>query len=311
MAGDTVESDETSLSAALPKGHRSGFVAIFGRPNAGKSTLLNRVLGQKIAIVTPKPQTTRRRLLGVKTTDDCQLMFIDTPGYHRASGLLNQRMVDSALHALPDADVILWMIDAEVGPNELEAEIARRLPAGRAVVIALNKIDAVRKDSLLPMIERMSTLAPGAEVIPVSALDGEGVAQLLDALREKLPEGPRFYAGDTLTDESERALVAEFIREKVMLQTRQEIPYSIAVTVDTFEEKPERNLSVIKATIHVERDSQKGILIGRGGQKLKAIGASARRDIEKLTGTRIFLELFVRVQKEWTKRPKTLTEFGV
>ncbi len=299
------------MTAAVPKGHRSGFVAIFGRPNAGKSTLLNRVLGQKIAIVTPKPQTTRRRLLGIKTTDDCQMMFIDTPGYHRGRGLLSKRMVDNALRALPDADVVLWMIDAEIGPNALEDEIARHFPSGRAVVIALNKIDAVRKDSLLPMIDRMARLAPGADLIPISAVDGEGVAELIESVREKLPEGPRFYAGDTLTDESERGLVAEFIREKVMLQTRQEIPYSIAVTVDTFEARPERNLTVIKATIHVERDSQKGILIGRGGQQLKAIGASARRDIEKLTGTRVFLELFVRVQREWTKRPKILSEFGV
>ncbi len=306
-----MEPDEASLNAAVPEDHRSGFVAIFGRPNAGKSTLLNRLLGQKIAIVTPKPQTTRRRLLGIKTSDDCQMMFIDTPGYHRASGLLNRRMVDNALRALPDADVVLWMIDSEIGPDELEEEIARRLPSGRDVVIALNKVDAVRKDTLLPMIDSMAKLAPDAEVIPISALDGEGVSQLLAAIVDKLPEGPRFYSGDTLTDESERALVAEFIREKVMLQTRQEIPYSIAVTVDTFEEKPERNLSVIKATIHVERDSQKGILIGRGGKKLKAIGASARRDIERLTGTRVFLELFVRVQREWTKRQKTLTEFGV
>ncbi len=303
--------DESDSTARLPADHRSGFVAIFGRPNAGKSTLLNRVLGQKIAIVTPKPQTTRRRLLGVKTTDDCQMMFIDTPGYHRASGLLNERMVSNALRALPDADVVLWMIDAERGPDSLESEIAQRLPGGRAVVIALNKVDAVRKETLLPMIEHMARVAPGAEVIPISALSGDGMVPLLAALRGKLPVGPRYYAGDTLTDESERALVAEFIREKVMLQTSQEVPYAVAVTVDSFTEKPERNLSVIQATIHVERDSQKGILIGRGGQKLKAIGASARRDIETLLGTRVFLELFVRVQREWSKRPAVLTEFGV
>jgi GTP-binding protein Era len=306
-----MDSEEASKTAQLPEGHRSGFVAIFGRPNAGKSTLLNRILGQKLAIVTPKPQTTRRRLLGIHTRPDCQMMFIDTPGYHRATGLLNERMVENALHALPDADVILWMIDAEKGPDQLEDEIARRLPAGRAVVIALNKIDAVRKGSLLPMIERMAKLAPDAEVIPVSALDGEGVPTVLDAVRRRLPEGPRFYAGDALTDESERALVAEFIREKVMLHTSQEIPYAVAVTVDSFEEKPDRKLSVIKATIHVERESQKGILIGRAGGRLKTIGASARVDIERLIGTRVYLELFVRVQREWTKRPKTLTEFGV
>jgi GTP-binding protein Era len=306
-----VSSDDSDSTACLPEGHRSGFVAIFGRPNAGKSTLLNRVLGQKIAIVTPKPQTTRRRLLGIRTTDDSQMMFIDTPGYHRASGLLNERMVSNALRALPEADVVLWMIDAERGPDTLETEIAERLPPGRAVVIALNKVDAVRKDALLPMIAHMAEVAPGADVIPVSALSGDGLPQLLTAIRTKLPEGPRYYSGDTVTDESERALVAEFIREKVMLQTGQEVPYAVAVTVDSFEEKPERNLSVIQATIHVERDSQKGILIGRGGQKLKSIGASARRDIETLLGTRVFLELFVRVQSQWTKRHRTLSEFGV
>ena len=291
--------------------HRSGFVAIFGRPNAGKSTLLNRVLGQKIAIVTPKPQTTRRRLLGIYTTTESQMLFIDTPGYHRASGLLNERMVANALRALPDADVVLWVIDAERGPDSLENEIAQRLPAGRAVVIALNKVDAVRKDALLPMIAHMAQVAPGAEVIPISALSGDGVPQLLAAIREELPAGPQYYAGDAVTDESERALVAEFIREKVMLQTGQEVPYSVAVTVDSFTEKPKANLTVIQATIHVERDSQKGILIGRGGQKLKAIGASARQDIERLLGTRVFLELFVRVQSGWTKRAGTLSEFGV
>jgi len=295
----------------LPSGHRSGFVAIFGRPNAGKSTLLNRILGQKIAIVTPKPQTTRRRLLGVKTDPAWQIVFIDTPGYHRASGLLNERMVENALKALPDADVILWMIDAEVGPDGLETEIAQKLPGRRSVVIALNKVDKVRKELLLPMIQRMSQLAPGADLIPVSALTGEGVPELMKSLVRELPEGPRFYSSDTLTNESERGLIAEFVREKVMLQTRQEVPYSVAVTVDSFEEKPDRNLSVIRATIHVERDSQKGILIGRGGQKLKVIGAGARRDAERLLGTRVFLELFVRVQREWTKRRGAFDEFGV
>jgi len=304
-------SDDQGKIGAVPAGHRSGFVAIFGRPNAGKSTLLNRILGQKIAIVTPKPQTTRRRLLGIRTTDDCQMMFIDTPGYHRASGMLNKRMVDNALRALPDADVVLWVFDAERGLDDLEQEIAKRLPAGRGVVIALNKIDAVRKDSLLPLIEQTSRLAPGAAVVPVSALTGDGIAPLLEAVREALPEGPRYYAGDTLTDESERALAAEFIREKAMLRTRQEIPYSVAVTVDAFEEQPARRLAVIKATIHVERESQKGILIGRGGQTLKGIGSSARRDIEKLLGIRVFLELYVRVQRDWTKRPQVMDEFGV
>ncbi len=299
------------MNPELPEGHRSGFVAIFGRPNAGKSTLLNRVLGQKIAIVTPKPQTTRRRLLGVRTDPNWQMVFIDTPGYHRASGLLNERMLTNALRALPDADVVLWMIDAGAGLNELEVEIAQRLPKKSAVVMALNKVDAVRKDSLLPIIERMASLAPGAVIVPISARTGEGFPVLLESLENALPEGPRYYNSDTITDETERALVAEFVREKVMMQTRQEIPYSVAVTVDAFDERPERNLCVITATIHVERESQKGILIGRGGQMLKEIGASARRDIERLLDSRVFLELFVRVQKEWTKRASTLKDFGV
>ncbi len=305
------ESNSLPDATELPPDHRSGFVAIFGRPNAGKSTLLNRILGTKIAIVTPKPQTTRRRLLGVRTEPGWQIVFVDTPGYHRASGLLNQRMVSNALKALPDADVVLWMIDAERGLDDLEEEIAQRLPAGRAVVIAVNKVDEVRKESLLPLLERLAQLAPGSELVPVSALTGDGVPDLLQILVAALPEGPRFYASDTLTDESERGLVAEFVREKVMLQTSQEVPYSVAVTVDSFEEKPDRNLCVIKATIHVERDSQKGILIGRGGQKLKSIGSSARRDVERLLGTKVFLELFVRVQREWTKRRGSLDEFGV
>ena len=308
-----MEPDDTKIDAPgqVPPGHRSGFVAIFGRPNAGKSTLLNRVLGSKIAIVTPKPQTTRRRLLGVKTDAAWQMMFIDTPGYHRASGLLNERMVANALRALPDADIILWVIDAEVGLDGLEVEMAQRLPADRGVVIVLNKIDRVRVDTLLPMLEKLAKLAPSAALVPISAINGEGVSEMLEQLVEQLPEGPRYYASDTLTDESERALVAEFIREKVMLRTRQEIPYSVAVTVDSFEERPQRNLTVIKATIHVERDSQKGILIGKGGKMLKEIGASARRDIERLLGTRVFLELFVRVQREWTKRRAAFDEFGV
>lgn len=302
---------DVGSGAAGSTQHRSGFVAIFGRPNAGKSTLLNRVLGEKIAIVTPKPQTTRRRLLGVRTEDDHQMMFIDTPGYHRAAGALNERMVANALRALPDADVVLWMIDAEKGLDSLESEMARQLPPGRAVVIALNKIDAVRKEALLPLMAAVAAVAPGIEVIPISALSGDGMPQLLAALRQHLPQGPRFYAPDVLTDESERALVAEFIREKVMLHTGQEVPYAVAVTVDSFTEKAKNNLTVIQATIHVERDSQKGILIGRGGQKLRAIGAAARRDIERLLGTRVFLELFVRVQSGWTKRPAMLGEFGV
>ncbi len=308
-AGSTGGQGDPSRAAAAGE-HRSGFVAIFGRPNAGKSTFLNRVLGQKIAIVTPKPQTTRRQLLGIRTSADSQIIFIDTPGYHRADGPLNQRMVKSALRALPDADVVLWMVDAGRGLDDLEVEIARRLPANKKTVVAINKIDLVRKPDLLPMLERLSALAAGASLVPISALNGDGVDAVLARLEEVLPLGPRYYGGETLTDQSERSLAAEIIREKAMLLTQKEIPYAVAVTVDSFAEKPEKGLVVIAATIHVERDSQKGILIGRGGGKLRAIGASARRDIERLVGARVYLELFVRVQSNWTKRPSTHEDFG-
>lgn len=298
-------------SAASPV-HRSGYVAIVGRPNVGKSTLLNQLVGRKIAIVTPKPQTTRRRLLGIKSLPDAQVLFFDTPGIHHARDLMNERMVEQAKKALQETDVALWVADATEGLDEADREIAL-LVHGRAerVVVALNKIDRARKMELLPLIQEISMLVPGAEIVPVSALTGENVPVLLHALLSRLPEGPAYYPEEEITDEPERAIVAEIVREKVMLETREEVPYAVAVTVESFEEKPEKELVVIKAAVHVERDSQKPIVIGQGGRRIKAIGQAARREIEELLGHRVYLELFVRVQPGWTKQLARLKEFGL
>ena len=304
--------DAPLFGADLPPGHRSGFVSIVGRPNVGKSTLLNRILGRKIAAVTPKPQTTRRRLLGIKTLDDAQVLFFDTPGIHAARDLLNERMVDVAIASLGEGDLALWVIDAGAGLTAADRAVAARLPTtGKPLVVALNKLDAIDKPRLLPIIATVAELFPGCPVVPVSATTGENVDALLRALVELLPEGPRYYPPDELTDEPERAIAAELVREKVMLATRDEVPYAVAVSIDAFEEKPERTLVVIKATIHVARQSQKPIVIGERGARLKSIGQSARHDLEALLGCRVFLELFVRVQEDWTRHPGRLREFGL
>ena len=303
---------QAPLFGELPPGHRSGFVGIVGRPNAGKSTLLNAILGRKIAAVTPKPQTTRRRLLGIKTLERAQILFVDTPGIHQARDLLNQRMVERALQSLSESDAVLWVVDAHRGVDAGEREIAAVLPAPpKPVIVALNKIDAQSKAALLPLMAALAALVPQREIVPISALSGENVDTLLAAVVATLPEGPRYYPTDELTDATERDIVAEIVREKVMLETREEIPYAVAVTVDTFEEKPAKRLVVIQATIHVARESHKPILIGHRGQRIKSIGQAARADCEKLLGTHVFLELFVRVQDDWTRKPARLREFGL
>lgn len=301
------------MSAVEPTAaHRCGYVAIVGRPNVGKSTLLNHIIGRKIAIVTPKPQTTRRRLLGIKTLPNAQVLFVDTPGLHAARGTLNTRMVEAATHALADADVALWVADVAVASTAHDQETAQRLAAaGKPVVVAANKIDSIERLALLPFLEGLSKQLPQAEIVPISATTGENVDVLMQRLCAVLPEGPALYPGDEITDETERAIVAEIVREKVMLETRDEIPYAVAVTIDSFEEKPDRQLVVIKATIHVERESQRPIVIGNHAQRVKAIGQAARADIEELTGGRVFLELFVKVSPGWTKQPSRLKEFGV
>lgn len=292
-------------------GFRSGFVAIAGAPNAGKSTLLNRMLGEKISITSKKPQTTRNRILGVVHRTSAQLVFIDTPGVHktRAKDALNIRMVDQALSSFGDMDAILLMIDVTSPDGTSEDIIVKRLAKlNKPVVLALNKIDMVKKYVLLALIDRWSKAFPFKAVIPISAKNGDQVDELQDTLEGLLPPGPPLFPEDTLTDLPQRFIVAEMVREKVFRQTGQEIPYSIAVTVDTFTRK--KDLIAIDATIHVERDSQKGIIIGKGGSKLKRIGEDARKEIEKLVDARVFLKLFVRVQKNWSHDTRALRDFG-
>ncbi len=292
--------------------HRSGFVAIVGRPNVGKSTLLNQFLGEKIAIVTPKPQTTRNRITGIRTTPNSQVIFLDTPGIHRTRSLMNRRMVEIALKTLKEVEGILWLLDAREGIRAEDEDIARILEESRVkALILLNKMDLISKGKLLPLIERCAALLPGREIIPISALKGENVALVLELAEKFLPEGPRYYPEGELTDQTERFVASEIIREKIFLLTREEIPYGTAVTIDEFVEREEKNLIVIKATIHVDRESHKPILIGKKGAMLKEIGIRAREELESLLGCKLFLELFVKVQKGWTQDPNTLTELGL
>jgi GTP-binding protein Era len=291
---------------------RSGYIAIIGRPNVGKSTLLNSLLGEKVAIVSPKPQTTRNRITGIKTTDHAQIIFLDTPGIHQANSLMNRRMVDVALQTLHEVDGLLWLIDSRERVGAQDERIAELLRGVKApVYILLNKIDLVSKGRLLPLMQRCSAMLPEKEIVPVSALRGDNIPLVLELIERTLPEGPRYFPGDEVTDQTERFLAAEMIREKVFILTREEIPYGVAVTIDDFTEKPEKNLIVIKATIHTERDSHKPILIGKHGSMLKEIGTQTRAELEALLGCKIFLELFIRVDKGWTQRPHTLTEMGL
>lgn len=290
---------------------KSGFIGIIGRPNVGKSTLLNSILGEKLAIITHKPQTTRNRIVGIHTAEDAQFIFVDTPGIHAARTPLNRIMVRAATETFSDSDILLFVVEAgtEVHPDDqliIESLKATEIPK----FLILNKIDLVRKEQLLPLMDAYRKLHPFAELIPLSALRGEGVPLLLDELRKYLPEGPCYFPEDMMTDSSERFIAAEIIREKILLLTHKEIPYAAAVVVDAFKEDEAKNLIRIQATINVEKDSQKGILIGKRGAMLKEIGTRARMDLEKFFASRIYLELFVRVRKEWTKSEKLLKEFG-
>ncbi len=292
--------------------YRSGYVAIVGRPNVGKSTLLNQLLGEKVAIVTPKPQTTRNRITGIRTTATCQIVFLDTPGIHRARSLMNRRMVETALATLREVDGVLWLVDAREGLRKEDEEIAQALKESKAeVLVLLNKIDAVSKGKLLPLIERCAALLPGKEIVPVSALQGDNVSLVLELVEKWLPEGPQYYTEGEFTAQTERFIASEIIREKIFLLTREEIPYSTAVTIEEFEEKEEKNLIVIQATIYTDRESHKPILIGKKGAMLKEIGKQAREELEKLLGCRIFLELFIKVDTGWTRDPRALTDLGL
>jgi GTP-binding protein Era len=290
---------------------RSGFVALVGAPNAGKSTLLNRLLGQKLAITSKKPQTTRNRILGIVHRPTAQVVILDTPGVHRATNPLNVRIVDAALATLDEADLILMVVDAHTPDRQSEQLLLDRLRLrSLPVLLALNKIDRISHPAILPLIERWSAAFAFTGVVPVCAQSGEQVERLLDVLQNALPAGPPFFPPDSLTDLPTRFVVAEMIREKAFRLTGQEIPYALAVTVESFEEAQSGAPVRIQATIHVERESQKGIVIGRQGAKLKQIGEAARLEIEALLEARVFLKLFVRVQKNWTRDTRALRKFG-
>ena len=290
---------------------KSGFVAIIGPPNAGKSTFLNKVLGEKISITSKKPQTTRNRLIGILTRSSAQFIFVDTPGVHKPKGILNERIVNTAISAIADVDLILLLIDAANVDSVSEQIIIKQLAKHkRPTILALNKIDIVDKNRLLPQINRLAKLYSFKSIVPISAKNGEQLDSLLNIMEESLPEGPLLYPEDTLTESSTKFITAEIIREKAFRLTGQEIPYSVAVTIDSFKEKKKGTLVKIFASIHVERDSQKKIIIGKGGSKIKEIGQSARLDIEKMLNKKVYLELFIRVQKNWSRDTKALRNFG-
>lgn len=289
----------------------SGFVAIIGRPNVGKSTLLNRILGQKIAITSDKPQTTRNRILGIHHLPDCQMLFLDTPGIHSARGKLNHYMVAQALGACGDVDLVLLLVEALPVAGPEEAMILEHLNRIKApVFLVINKIDTVAPAALLPRIQAFSQKFTFAEIVPVSGLTGDGVDELLAAIRRRLPPGPPYFPEDMVTDLPERFIVSEMIREQLLRKTRDEIPYGVAVVVESFTEKADKNLVIIQAAINVDRDSHKRIVVGKGGAMIRSLGRSAREEIERFLGCRVYLELFVRVQKGWTESDRLLKEFG-
>lgn len=287
----------------------SGFVAIIGRPNVGKSTLLNCLLEQKIAIISDKPQTTRNRILGIVNRPGAQMVFIDTPGIHKPLHKMNEYMVNTALGTYNEVDVILLLVEATQPPGSGDQFIIETLSKVKTpVFLLINKIDAVKKDTLLPLIRDYSGVYDFAEVIPVSALKGD-LDGLVDAIQAGLPAGPKYFPDDQVTDQPERFIVAEIIREKVFTLTKEEIPYATAVIIESMKEEPD--ITRIHAVIYVERDSQKGIVIGKGGAMLKKIGTLARQDSEKLLGTKIFLQLWVKVKKGWREDDRMLRNVGI
>jgi GTP-binding protein Era len=287
---------------------RCGYVALAGAPNAGKSTLLNRILGRSLSIVTPKPQTTRRRLLGLETRGDVQIVFCDTPGIHPIRGLMHDRMNAEARQGVREADLVVWIIDATRGFGHIDREEAARFFAGRTI-IAINKCDAIQKTALLPLIAETARLVPGCEVFPVSARTGDGVDALIEHLASRMPEGPWQYDPELFTDQSERYLVGELVREQLFLQLNEELPYRIAVGVDVFRDGP-RHTS-ISATIYTDSDSSKRIIVGKGGARIKSVGVASRERIEELLGRKVFLELFVKVKPGWQDDPRFLEELGI
>lgn len=292
--------------------HRAGFVAIVGRANVGKSTLLNQVLGTRLAIVSRKPQTTRHRIVGIKSLPTAQLVFVDTPGLHRPVSLLAERMVEVARKSLAEADVALWLIDAGAGLTPADRELGAELAGERRpLVVGLNKSDLTSKRALLGLAAEVADLLPGRDVVPVAATTGANIAELLRTVEPLLPLSPPLYPADLETDLPERFFAAEIIREQIFLTTHEEVPYQSAVRIDAFTERPERDLLVIRATILVARPSQRAILLGERGSHIKAIGQGARLELERFFASRVFLETFVKVDADWFANPRTLAELGL
>ncbi len=291
------------------QGFRSGFISIIGRPNVGKSTLLNSLLGEKIAIISDKPQTTRNKILGIVNRPGAQLVFIDTPGIHKPMHRMNEHMVKTALATYNEVDAVLLMVEATEKPGAGDRYIIETLSRIRTpVILLINKIDLVRKDALLPLIHEYNTLYRFAELMPISAIKGD-LGGLVDVIVRMLPAGPKYFPEDQLTDQPERFIISEIIREKIFILTKEEIPYSTAVVIEDMKEEPE--ITRINAVIYVERDSQKGIIIGKAGNMLKRIGTLARQDAERLLGVKVFLQLWVKVKKDWREDERVLKEIGI
>jgi len=293
----------------LSQPFKSGFVAIVGKPNVGKSTLMNAIVGEKVAIVSPKPQTTRKRIRGIKSLPNAQIVFVDTPGLHKPLHKLGERMQAEALEALRGVDVVLMVVDIKP-PSVAESRIIHMLSDLKTpVLLAINKIDRIRKPNLLPLIESYHKLYPFRDIIPISATRAEGIEDLMACLLNHLPEGPKYYDEDLVTDQYERFMVSEIIREKILQNTEEEVPHCTAVDITLWKVRDDGLLN-INADILVEREGQKGIIIGKGGMLLKKIGAEARLDIERLTGRRVFLGLWIKVKKDWRDNEQVIKELG-
>lgn len=304
--------DTDSHHSGKKTGFRSGFVAIVGAPNVGKSTLLNQLLGEKVAITTPKPQTTRRQVRGILTGDEFQIVFVDTPGIHESKRPLNKISVRWATQALADVDAVVFVVDVIRRRRSQEFAILDLLrKVGQPVVLVLNKIDKVAKETLLPMIDELKDAYPFEAIVPISAKYESGVDRVLDEILRLLSEGPQFFNGAVITDQSRDDLVAEFIREKIFLLAEQEIPYSTAVSVEEIEDNQEQQITKILATIFVERPSQKGIIIGKDAHFLKKIGILARVELESLWGKKVYMDLRVKVLKDWSRDKRALRRLGL
>lgn len=287
----------------------SGFISIIGRPNVGKSTLVNALVGEKVAAVSDKPNTTRNRILGIRTTSSSQMVFLDTPGIHKAKGKLGRALVQTAVAASEEADVIILMVEVDNPFGRGDRYIIENLP--KPAILLINKIDKIKKKDVLTIIEQSREFeSKFSDILPISAKNSDGTLELTEVIEKHLPEGPKYFPDDMYTDQPERFLAAELIREKIFTLTHKEIPYSTAVTIESFQDDPDKNLVSISAVIYVERKNHKGIIIGKNGEMLKEIGSLARVDIERILGTKVFLELWVKVSEKWTERDNLISEFG-